>query len=185
MKIPPALSDYDHDLLSRCLNKEVEAENELYRRLSSRMFGVCLRFGGNRVEAEDILQNGFIRLFRNLHQYRGEGAFEAWSRKIFVNAAIDYYHRQLKFSQEVSLTGVNEDPPVDEEILAGLSVQDLLALIRQLPVGYRTVFNLFVIDRYQHKEIAGLLGISEGTSKSQLSRAKALIRTMLKRYEKQ
>jgi len=136
------------------------------------------------VEAQDILQDGFVRLFRSLHQYRQEGKFEAWAHRIFVNTAINYYHQQLKFSREVGLSAVNEDPPVDGEILSALSVQELLALVQRLPVGYRTVFNLYVIDQYQHKEIARLLGISEGTSKSQLSRAKATIRRMLIEMEK-
>ena len=173
------LPDVEEDLLVRCLNKDADAEKELYRRIATQMYGICLRYAGNTMEAKDIMQNGFIRLFMHLQQFRHEGKFNAWARRIFVNAAISYYWQQLKFRDEVGLSFVNGDPPVDETILTSLSVKDLLDLVRRLPVGSRTVFNLFVIDGFQHKEIATLLGISEGTSKSQLSRAKAMIRRML------
>lgn len=146
------------------------------------MYGICLRYGGNATEAEDILQNGFLRLFTHLYQFRFEGSFEGWVRKIFVTTAINYYRQNLKFSHDVELSEVREDATLDAEVLSVIAARELLAIIQSLPVGYRTVFNMYVIERYDHKEIAAMLGISEGTSKSQLHRAKSSVRQMLKKW---
>jgi len=177
------LLDDDYDLISRCLKREVEAEYKLYQRFAPRMFGLCLRYGGNEMEAEDILQDGFMRLFSHLHQFRFEGSIEGWIRRIFVTTAINYYRKNLKFCEDVELTNAYEDATLQEDALSVISTKELLALLQRLPLGYRTVFNLFVIENYNHKEIADLLGISEGTSKSQFHRAKSLVRRMLKEME--
>jgi RNA polymerase sigma factor (sigma-70 family) len=177
------LIDDDYDLVSRCLKKEVVAEYKLYERFAPRMNGVCLRYGGNEMEAGEILQIGFIRLFSHLHQFRFEGRFEGWVRRIFVTSAINYYKKNLKFRQDVELTAIDEDASLQEDALSRISTKELLAIIQSLPVGYRTIFNMYVIENYQHNEIADMLGISEGTSKSQLSRAKTAVRQMLKERE--
>ena len=177
------MSDNDYDLLYRCLQKEVAAEYQLYHRFAPKVYGICLRFGGNEMEAEDILQNGFIHLFSNLDQFRFEGNLEAWVKRIFVNTAINHYKKNLKFSQEVELEHACEDVTNLEDALSMISTKELLEMIQRLPIGYRTVFNLYVIEDYQHKEIAQMLGISEGTSKSQLNRAKSMIRRMLQETE--
>ncbi|MDP1622920.1 MAG: sigma-70 family RNA polymerase sigma factor [Bacteroidales bacterium] len=173
----------EFDLISRCLKREVDAEYELYHRFASEMFGICMRYAGNEMEAEDILQNGFIRLFCNLHQFRFEGTFNRWVQLVFVNTAINYYRSNLKFNLEVELTDDQADETM-EDALSILSTKELLAMIQALPPGYRTIFNMFVIENYEHKEIAKLLGISEKTSKSQLHRAKNRLRLMLKDIER-
>jgi RNA polymerase sigma factor (sigma-70 family) len=173
------LSDIDHDLLARCLKKEVAAEYRLYHRFAPRVYGICLRYGGNVMEADEILQKGFIRLFSSLDQFRFDGSFEAWVTRIFVNTAINAYRQNMKFAREVEYEDSVEDPGNREDALATLSVKDLLAMIQRLPPGYRTVFNLYVIEQYNHREIAEMLGISESGSKSQLHRAKQMIRRML------
>ena len=175
--------DDDYDLVSRCLKKDAEAEYKLYQRFAPRMFGICLRYGSNEMEAEEILQDGFMRLFSRLHQFKFEGSMEAWISRIFVTTAIIYYWKNLKHIREVELTNACEDATFQEDALSVLTTKELLATIQRLPVGFRTVFNMFVIENYSHKEIAGLLGISEGTSKSQLHRAKFCIRKMLKEME--
>jgi RNA polymerase sigma factor (sigma-70 family) len=177
------LFDPDYDLLSRCLRKEATAEYQLYQRFAPKVFGICLRYGGNEMEAEDILQNGFIRLFRNLHQFRYEGSLDGWVHRIFVNTAINYYRKNLKFNRGVELAEADEDTTIEADVLASISTRELLAVIQGLPVGPRTIFNLYVIEGYDHKEVANLLGISEGTSKSQLHKAKKTVKRMLKEFE--
>lgn len=176
--------DNTPDLLSRCLRKEVAAEYQLYHQLAPRMYGICLRYGGNETEAQDILQNGFIRFFSNLHQFRSEGSIEAWAHRIFVTSAVNYYKQNLKFSQEEELTNNIEDAISLKSSLTEKSTAELLGLIQRLPSGSRTVFNLFVLENYGHKEISEMLGISENTSKSQLHRAKAAVRQMLNERKK-
>jgi len=177
------LFDDDKELVSRCLKKERAAENQLYLRFASKMFGVCMRYSGDEMEAEEILQNGFLLLFSRLHQFQFKCPLEGWVRPIFVNTAINHYKKQLKFNQNVELTNIDEDATFQEDALSIMTVKELLAMIQLLPVGYRTIFNMHVIEGYGHKEIANLLGISEGTSKSQLHNAKISIRRMLKKME--
>jgi RNA polymerase sigma factor (sigma-70 family) len=179
------LFDVDYDLLSRCLKKEVAAEYKLYQRFAPRVFGICLRYGGNELEAEEIMQIGFMRLFSNLDRFRFDGSLESWVRSIFVRTAINYNKNNLKFSQDVELADMIVNVAGDDEILTALSVRELLAVIQRLPVGYRTIFNLHVIEEYKHREIAELLGISEGTSKSQLHHAKAAVRDLLNGWDKE
>ncbi len=174
----------DHDLVSRCLKRDVAAEYELYQRLAPKMFGICLRYGGNTKEAEEILQIGFIKVFGKLHQFRFECSLEGWVHPIFVNTAINYCKDQLKFHQHVELKNVMEDATLQEDALSIMSAKELLSVIQQLPVGYRTIFNLYVIEAHRHDEIAQMLGISEGTSKSQLFRARAYVRNILKKLER-
>jgi len=145
------------------------------------MYGVCLRYAGNRMEAEDILQEGFIKVFQNLATLHSPEAIDGWVRKIMVNTAINYYTKQLKFQNEVSLKNEVSDATIQEDALSKLSYNELLRILQGLPPGYRTVFNLYVIDGYSHKEIGEFLGISENTSKSQLWRAKASLRNILRR----
>jgi RNA polymerase sigma factor (sigma-70 family) len=178
------LVDNNAELLSRCLRKEVAAEYQLYHQLAPRMYGICLRYGGNETEAQDILQNGFIRFFSNLHQYRSQGSIEAWAHRIFVTSAVNYYRQNLKFSQVEELTDDIDDAISLKNSLTEKSTAELLGLIQCLPSGSRTVFNLFVLENYGHKEIAEMLGISENTSKSQLRRAKSAVRQMLDTREK-
>lgn len=151
----------------------------LYERFSAKMFAVCLRYTKDEDEAQDVLQDGFIKVFKNLEKFRAEGSFEGWVRRIFVNTAIEYYRRAVKMkpvseSEERNL----EDTGLDA--LDNINEKEIMKLITQLSPGYRTVFNLYVIEGYGHKEIADMMGISEGTSKSQLARAKAVLQKMIK-----
>jgi len=147
----------------------------MYRRFAPKMYGVCLRFARNTMEAEDILQEGFIKVYTYLKDYRYEGSFEGWIRRTFVNTAINFYRRKSKELLEVSIQQHEIAVPFNATIIENLSVKELLKLIQELPEGYRIVFNLNVMEGYTHKEIAELLGISENTSKSQLSRARTAL----------
>lgn len=156
-------------------------QEELYRRFSPRMYAVCLRYAGNAEEAEDILQEGFIKVFKKLDSFRGDGSFEGWVRRIFVNTAIEHFRRK-RYLQPVTEKEENTLEGKSLSALDGLAEKDILALIKQLSPGYRTVFNMYVIEGYTHKEIADMMGISEGTSKSQLSRAKVILQDMVRKF---
>jgi len=156
-------------------------QEEMYRRLSPRMYAVCLRYASNAEEAEDILQEGFIKVFKKLDSYRGDGSFEGWVRRIFVNTAIEHFRRK-KYLQPVTEKEENTIEGKYVSVLDQLGEKDILELIKQLSPGYRTVFNMYVVEGYSHKEIGKMLGISEGTSKSQLSRAKVILQDMVRNF---
>lgn len=156
-------------------------QEELYRRFSPRMYAVCLRYAGNAEEAEDILQEGFIKVFKKLDSYRGDGSFEGWVRRIFVNTAIEHFRRK-KYLQPVTEKEENTIEGSYLSVLDNLAERDILDLIQQLSPGYRTVFNMYVVEGYTHKEIGDIMGISEGTSKSQLSRAKIILQDLVRKF---
>ena len=156
-------------------------QEELYNRFSPRMFSVCLRYAGNTEEAEDILQEGFIKIFKKLNTFRSEGSFEGWIRRIFVNTAIEHFRRK-RYLMPVTEKEENTIEGKYLSVLDDLAARDIMALVQELSPGYRTVFNLYVVEGYTHKEIADMMGISEGTSKSQLSRAKVILKDMVNQF---
>lgn len=166
------------DLIKGCVEGDRRMQEMLYQRFSPKMYAISLRYAGNTEDAQDILQDGFVKVFRNLTMYRGDGSFEGWMRRIFVNTAIEHYRRQV---QTFSVTEGHENSmeAKDISVLDSLSMKDLMAIIQELSPGYKTVFNLYVIEGYTHKEIAEMIGISEGTSKSQLARAKGILQDII------
>lgn len=171
----------ESDLINGCIEGNRRMQEELYRKFSPRMYAVCLRYAGNAEEAEDILQEGFIKIFKKLDSFRGEGSFEGWVRRIFVNTAIEHFRRK-RYLQPVTDKEENTIEGNNLSALDGLAEKDILALVQQLSPGYRTVFNMYVVEGYTHKEIGDMLGISEGTSKSQLSRAKVILQDMVRTF---
>lgn len=171
----------EDDLIRGCMEGDRRMQEEMYRRLSPRMYAVCLRYASNAEEAEDILQEGFIKVFKKLDSYRGDGSFEGWVRRIFVNTAIEHFRRK-KYLQPVTEKEENTIEGKYVSVLDQLGEKDILELIKQLSPGYRTVFNMYVVEGYSHKEIGEMLGISEGTSKSQLSRAKVILQDMVRNF---
>ena len=167
------------ELIEGCIRGNRQSTAALYSSFSPTMFGVCLRYANDYHSAEDILQEGFIKVFNNLDRFRGEGSFEGWMKRIFINTAIEYYRKSTNHNGHVELDNVSTQP-TQERALENLATQELLKLIQRLSPGYRAVFNLYVIEGYSHKEIAKVLEISEGTSKSQLARARAILRKMVK-----
>ncbi len=171
----------ESDLIQGCLAGNRRMQEELYRRFSTRMYGVCLRYAGNAEEAEDILQEGFIKVYKKLNSYRGEGSFEGWIRRIFVNTAIEHFRRRT-YQQPITEQQENTIEGKYLSVLDNLAEKDIMKLLQELSPGYRTVFNLYVVEGYTHKEIGDILNISEGTSKSQLSRAKVILQDMVRKF---
>lgn len=171
----------DSDLINGCMKGDRRMQEELYGRFSPRMYAVCLRYAGNTEEAEDILQEGFIKVFKKLDSFRSEGSFEGWVRRIFVNTAIEHFRRK-RYLMPVTEKEENTIEGKFTSVLDELGAKDIMALVQELSPGYRTVFNMYVVEGYTHKEIADMLGISEGTSKSQLSRAKVILQDMVRTY---
>ena len=177
------MHETDEELVAACLRREIAAEYRLYRLLAPKMYGICLRYAGNDIEADDILQLGFIRLFSRLHLYRGQGTLVKWSKTLFVRTAINYFHANHKYGRVESFDEQREYGAVSEGVTPYLSAGELLGVIRELPPGYRSVFNLYVVDNFSHKEIAALLGITESASRSQLARARQMVRERIGRSD--
>ena len=144
------------------------------------MYAVCLRYSGNSEDACDLLQEGFIKIFKNLSKYRGDGSFEGWIRRIFVNTSIEHFRKKVHF-QDVTEKQENTLEDKTWNVLDNLAEKDIMNMIHELSPGYKTVFNMHVIEGYSHKEIADMLGINEGTSKSQLARAKMVLKKMVEK----
>jgi len=163
------------------LNTEIFLQNNarsqelLYKHYAPKMYGICMRFTGNQMEADDILQDGFIKIFTKLKDFRNEGSLEGWIRKTIVNTAINFYRKKLKYSHFDDIEGLEVPETKEENIYDKLSKEELIKLIQELPNGYRTIFNLYVIEGYSHKEIGKMLNISNNTSKSQLTRARNIL----------
>ena len=166
------------DLIKGCKRGERRAQQRLFDLYSSRMHGVCLRYIKNAMQAEDVLVIAFTRVFDRIHQFKGEGSFEGWIRRIIVNEALTSLRKNRLMMVETDLENVDRQPDY-ERLSDHLEAEDLLKLIERLPPGYRIVFNMYAIDGYSHKEIAEQLGITENTSKSQLSRARAYLQKLL------
>jgi RNA polymerase sigma-70 factor (ECF subfamily) len=164
-----------------CQEGNSGAQRELYDMFKSKMFGICLRYAGNYHDAEDIMQEGFIKVFEKIHQFGFKGAFEGWIRKIMVNTALEKY--RIHF-QTVSLqdnpNGAEQEKEID--VTSNIEVKELLNIIQDLTPRYRLVFNLYAIEGYSHKEISEMLQITEGTSKSNLSRARVILQERVNKY---
>ncbi len=169
----------DKDIIAGCIRKDPKLQKELYKRFAPRMYGVCLRYAKNEMEADDILQEGFIKIFNHIGSFRNEGSLEGWIRRTIVNTAINYYRKNVKYSKECDITGLEIENDRDETIIDKLSANEILEVIQTLPNVYKITFNLYVIEGYTHKAIAEMLGISENTSKSQLLRARKFLKTKI------
>ncbi len=174
-----SLMELDRSFVKRLKDNDSNAQRVFYEQLAPKMYGICLRFAFATEDADDILQDGFIRVFNHIKDFRGEGSLEGWVRRTIVNTAINYYKKKVKQGINVDLEIVQGKVKEESKIVERMSADELLVLISELPVGYRTVFNLNVIEGYTHKEIGKLLEISENTSKSQLSRARVSLQKKL------
>jgi len=171
------------NIINGCLKGNRRDQELLYRRHAPKLFGVCLQYSGNDEEARDILQEGFIKIFENLVHYKHEGSFEGWVRRIIVNTALEKFRSKhsLYRVDDIDLIPETEADP-DNTDYSGLEAVDLLGIIRELPPKYRMAFNLYAIEGYSHKEISQKMKISEGTSKSNLSRARAILQRRVGSY---
>ncbi|MEJ7779725.1 MAG: RNA polymerase sigma factor [Daejeonella sp.] len=169
-------------LLEGCKRGERKAQESLYKTLASKMMGVCMSYAKDSYEAEDVLQMGFVKVFQKVAEFRSDGSFEGWIRRIMVNTAIESYRKNLRSLNVVDIEAVHDQPQSTFD-MSGLELKDLMKLVQQLSNGYRLVFNMYVIEGFSHKEIAEQLGISEGASKSQLSRARAILKEKILKME--
>jgi RNA polymerase sigma-70 factor (ECF subfamily) len=169
----------DEQLVKQCVAGNVVAQRKFYDKFASKMMGVCLRYAGSHDEAQDVLQDGFIKIFNKLPDFEYKGSLEGWVRRIMVNTALDQYRKNKKFLSDVDVDEVGFMLEKKDFIVESINAEDLLKIIQRIPEGYRVVFNLFAIEGYSHKEIAERLGVTESTSKSQFSRARKLLREIL------
>lgn len=172
----------DSNLINKCISGDRQAQESLYKYYAPKLKGICMRYARSLFEGEDIFQEAFIKVFNNLSSFNYKGSFDGWVRRIVINCAIDHYKKNLVFKNQFPYEDVNESEIDFVEIADQLSVEELYEIINKLPEGYKLVFNLFAIDGYSHKEIAELLNISEGTSKSQLAKARRHIKDLLTKY---
>lgn len=169
----------DEQLVKECVSGSSVAQKKFYDLFAKKMMGVCLRYTNDYEEAQDVLQDGFIKIFNKLPDFESKGSLEGWVRRIMVNTALDAYRKAKKHQKNVDVDTVDYLLDSNDFIVESINAEDLLKVIRSIPEGYRVVFNLFAIEGYSHKEIADRLGVTESTSKSQYSRAKKMLRKML------
>src|SRR5438309_2091429 len=168
-------------LLQGCIRNNGAAQKELYDRYSHKMFAVCYRYAHNREDAEDMLQEGFIKVFSQIHTFESRGALEGWIRRIIVHTCINNLKKNKRFNESVDLIHANSLQVREESIPSIIQAKEVVECIRVLPIGYRTVLNLYAIEGFTHKEISGMLDIEESTSRSQYTRAKAMLEDILVR----
>jgi RNA polymerase sigma factor (sigma-70 family) len=164
-----------------CLKNDAAAQRELYNRYSPKMLAVCYRFAHNREDAEDMLQEGFIKVFSQLHTFQNKGAFEGWIRRIIVHTCINNLKKNKRFNESVDIMYASSIQTREESVPSIVQAKQIVECIRMLPVGYRTVLNLYAIEGYSHKEISEVLDIEESTSRSQYTRAKQMLEDILLR----
>ncbi|MBM3435359.1 MAG: sigma-70 family RNA polymerase sigma factor [Bacteroidetes bacterium] len=177
----------DKNIIEGCIAGKRNAQHQLYNRYSPAMLGVCLRYCRNLEDAEDVLQEGFIKVFGYINSYRGEGTLGAWIKRIMINTALTHIKRNLNFkvnTEELTESNHPEEFLEEEFEYQRVSPEVLIKLIQEMPEGYRTVLNLYVFEEYSHKEIAGILSISESTSKTQLFKARKFLRSRLESADK-
>jgi RNA polymerase sigma factor (sigma-70 family) len=174
----------DSDILIGCIKGKASAQRELFERYSRVLLGICIRYAGSVEEAEDILQEGFVKIFLNISHFKGEGSLMAWMRRIMINTAITHYHKMRKHRYHDDIEEVREtDMETHSWGEADFTREELWNVIQRMPEGYRMVFNLYAVEGYKHREIAEQLGIDENTSKSQYSRARRWLQVRLEKLK--
>ncbi len=166
-------------ILVGCLKNDSTAQRELYNRYSPKMLSVCYRFSNNREDAEDMLQEGFIKIFTQINSFQNKGAFEGWVRKIIIHTCINFLKKNKKFKESIDLDEATYLAIKEETVPSIMQARQVVECIRLLPIGYKTVLNLYALEGYSHKEIADILDIEESTSRSQYTRAKVMLESIL------
>lgn len=169
----------EESLIQACANNNAAAQRELYNRFSGVLFGVCFRYAYRREDAEDMLQEGFVKIFKRINSFENKGNFEGWMKRVMVNNCINYLTKHKKFSEILSIENAYAFEIQEESIASKLLGKQIIECLRLLPIGYRTVINLYVIEGFSHKEIGDILEIGESTSRSQLIRGKAVLESIL------
>lgn len=174
-----SLSMTEEAILQGCLKNNAAAQKALYQKYSAKMLVVCYRYGHNREDAEDMLQEGFIKVFSQIHTFENRGALEGWIRRIIVHTCINHLKKNKRFNESVDLIHANSIQVREDAIPSIIQAKEVVECIRMLPIGYRTVLNLYAIEGFSHKEISTMLDIEESTSRSQYTRAKAMLEDIL------
>ena len=169
----------EQDLIKRCLGRDRVAQQQLFDLYSSKMYGLCYRYVKNAMEAEDVLVTAFTKIFERIGQYKGEGSFEGWIRRIIIHTCINNLKKNKRFNESVDLIHATSIQVKEETIPSIIQAKQVVECIRLLPIGYRTVLNLYAIEGFSHREIGEILDIEESTSRSQYTRAKAMLEDML------
>lgn len=173
----------EQNLINECVEGKSLAQKKLYDQYSKSMFGICLRYSNCYDDAKDILQDGFIKVFTKMNQFNSSGSFEGWMKRIFINTALEHYRANKNYQNmenvELAVNNAHHDFTIEK-----ISQKEILIILNKMAPGYRNVLNLFIIEGYSHAEIAEMLGISEGTSKSQLSRARIVLQNELLKSQK-
>lgn len=173
----------ENELIQACQKGDRKAQKQLYERLAAKMFGVCRRYIRNEADVEDTLLKGFFKVFSNIHRFEGKGSFEGWVRRIMVNESLMWIRKQKRSLHLYVEVETQHDLKTAETADQKIAADDILCLLDELPIGYRTVFNLFAIEGFSHKEIAEQLGVSINTSKSQLLKARKMLQKLLQQNE--
>lgn len=174
-------------LIDGCKNQDRKSQQYVYKKYARTMYGICLRYSSDAEAAQDLLHDGFIKIFANIGSFENKGSFEGWMKRVFVNMALEVIRKdkiKKQFNEDIeNVSGDDIADDFDDEV-DQISEDTLLAMIQELPQGYRSVFNLYAIEDYSHKEISQMLGIAEGTSRSQYIRARLLLQEKIKEYTK-
>jgi len=173
----------EEEVFRNCLKAEPKAQKDFYDFFSRTMYAVCLRYSNSNEDAKDIMQDGFVKVFTKLSQYSGKGSLEGWMKRIFINTALEHYRVNKVYMEQLDLD-YSTSVPLNAFIIENISIKEIINLMNKLAPGFRTVLNMYVVEGYSHAEIAEMLGISEGTSKSQLSRARDAFAREYKKLEK-
>ncbi len=172
----------EDQLLKDCLKLKPEAQRRLYEHFAPQMLGVCFRYTKSLNDAEDVLQDGFVKVFKHLKQYKREGELGGWIRKIMVNTALNYLKSNRRYQYDLSFNDMPLHLVSTENPDVKLQTKELTELVRQLPTGFQTIFNLYAVEGYSHVEIGSMLGISDGTSRSQYARARSLLIEWIEKF---
>ncbi|MCC6816817.1 MAG: RNA polymerase sigma factor [Saprospiraceae bacterium] len=172
-----------NDIIKGCIGGDILCQKELFDLLAGKLMGVCMRYSKDKMEAEDLLQDSFIKIFTNLESFKNDGPLEAWARRIIINTSIKKYHK-MSYQNESPSSDLMPEKTTDFSALDGLLYNELLEMVNDLPQGYRVVFNLYAVEGYSHKEIAELLNIKEATSRSQLVKARMVLQEKITKSQK-
>ncbi len=179
-----AMYKSQEDIIKDCVKKKRKAQKLLYEHYHRPMLGICLRYCSTNTEAEDVMMTGFMNVFTKIASYKGSGSFEAWMKKVMINTAIDNFRKNKKYKDHLDISEFEDELSTENIIAENISQKEVLNLLRELPPGYRMVFNLYAIEGYSHPEIAAMLGVSVNTSKTQLFKARKMLQDAIQKLNR-
>lgn len=169
----------DEELIAKCLKGDQRAQQALFEKFAGKMMSVCMRYAGDREKAQDLLQDGFVKVFVHLDKFKNEGSFEGWIRRTMVNTALDELRKRNRLQVDADISEAEYLAGAAETLTSKMRVEEMMNIIQEMPTGYRTVFNMYAIEGYSHQEIADELGVSESTSKTQYRKARSYLMNII------